>query len=130
LSADLHFVEVHFVLFLACCAAATCLQSEECCNMSCKQLCRSTPPTPACCLLCFFFFLAYAAAACLRREHPGQYQNISCMRSNAMKYLPNYFRKGQLEKLFFLFPVSCYMCCYVMPILSGPVGLLFTDTDL
>jgi tRNA (guanine-N7-)-methyltransferase len=28
------------------------------------------------------------------------------MRSNAMKYLPNYFRKGQLEKLFFLFPVS------------------------
>lgn len=23
-----------------------------------------------------------------------------------MKYLPNYFRKGQLTKMFFLFPVS------------------------
>lgn len=26
-----------------------------------------------------------------------------------MKYLPNFFRKGQLTKLFFLFPVS--VCC-------------------
>jgi tRNA (guanine-N7-)-methyltransferase len=41
----------------------------------------------------------------LRLENPGQYQNISVMRHNAMKYLPNFFRKGQLTKLFFLFPV-------------------------
>ena len=40
----------------------------------------------------------------LRREHPGQYENISCIRTNSMKYLPNFFRKGQLTKLFFLFP--------------------------
>jgi tRNA G46 methylase TrmB len=26
------------------------------------------------------------------------------LRTNAMKYLPNYFEKGQLEKMFFLFP--------------------------
>ncbi len=41
----------------------------------------------------------------LRREHPGQYGNIACVRTNTQKYLPNYFRKGQLTKLFFLFPV-------------------------
>jgi hypothetical protein len=45
-------------------------------------------------------------ADCLRNDHPGQYQNASCMRTNSMKFLPNYFRKGQLTKMFFLFPVS------------------------
>lgn len=34
----------------------------------------------------------------------GAYQNIACIRTNAMKYLPNYFAKGQLEKMFFLYP--------------------------
>jgi tRNA (guanine-N7-)-methyltransferase len=33
-----------------------------------------------------------------------QYMNIACLRTNAMKYLPNFFKKGQLEKLFFLYP--------------------------
>ena len=42
--------------------------------------------------------------AALRREQPGSYGNIACGRTNAMKYLPNYFRRGQLEKMFFLFP--------------------------
>ncbi len=42
--------------------------------------------------------------AALRREQPGTYGNIACARTNAMKFLPNYFGKGQLEKLFFLFP--------------------------
>merc|ERR1712098_242581 len=28
----------------------------------------------------------------------------ACLRANAMKYLPNFFRKGQLSKMFFLFP--------------------------
>jgi len=44
-------------------------------------------------------------AASLRLEHPGQYGNVNCVRTNAMKYLPNYFKKGQLTKMFFLFPV-------------------------
>ena len=43
--------------------------------------------------------------AALRTDHPGQYANISCLRTNAQKYLPYYFNKGQLTKLFFLFPV-------------------------
>lgn len=32
------------------------------------------------------------------------HQNIAVMRMNAQKYLPNFFEKGQLTKLFFLFP--------------------------
>lgn len=35
--------------------------------------------------------------AALRSLHPGQYGNIACLRTNAMKYLPNYFRKGQVS---------------------------------
>jgi tRNA (guanine-N7-)-methyltransferase len=34
--------------------------------------------------------------AALRSQHPGKYQNIACLRTNAMKYLPNYFSKGQV----------------------------------
>ncbi|XP_064603531.1 tRNA (guanine-N(7)-)-methyltransferase-like [Liolophura sinensis] len=40
----------------------------------------------------------------LRKKSPGKYQNIACLRTNAMKYLPNFFCKGQLTKMFFLFP--------------------------
>ncbi|KAK7099083.1 tRNA (guanine-N(7)-)-methyltransferase B-like [Littorina saxatilis] len=40
----------------------------------------------------------------LREQSPGNYQNIACLRSNAMKYLPNFYCKGQLSKMFFLFP--------------------------
>nr|CAG4648178.1 EOG090X0BSB [Moina brachiata]SVE93214.1 EOG090X0BSB [Moina brachiata] len=40
----------------------------------------------------------------LRLLHPGSYGNVACLRSNAMKYLPCYFNKGQLTKIFFLFP--------------------------
>ncbi|CAI5487211.1 unnamed protein product [Closterium sp. Naga37s-1] len=40
----------------------------------------------------------------LRQQHPSQYTNISLIRTNAMKYLPNYFHKAQLTKMFFLFP--------------------------
>mmetsp|Transcript_6044 Transcript_6044/g.14644 ORF Transcript_6044/g.14644 Transcript_6044/m.14644 type:complete len:312 (-) Transcript_6044:89-1024(-) len=40
----------------------------------------------------------------LRKEVPGSYENASVMRTNSMKFLPNYFRKGCLKKLFFCFP--------------------------
>jgi tRNA (guanine-N7-)-methyltransferase len=40
----------------------------------------------------------------LRAQHPGQFNNICCIRSNAMKNLPNFFHKGQLRAMFFLFP--------------------------
>ncbi|XP_001653710.2 tRNA (guanine-N(7)-)-methyltransferase [Aedes aegypti] len=40
----------------------------------------------------------------LRKLNEGQYENIACIRTNAMKYLTNFFHKGQLEKMFFLYP--------------------------
>ena len=45
--------------------------------------------------------------AALRSQNPGpslQYQNIACLRANTMKFLPNFFRKAQLEKIFLCFP--------------------------
>ncbi|KAF1814339.1 guanine-N(7)--methyltransferase, partial [Eremomyces bilateralis CBS 781.70] len=32
------------------------------------------------------------------------YQNIACIRSNTMKFMPNYFGRGQLSKIFLCFP--------------------------
>jgi len=40
----------------------------------------------------------------LRELTPGSYQNVACIRGNAMKYLPNFFHKSQLSKMFFLYP--------------------------
>ena len=40
----------------------------------------------------------------LRQKHPGCYGNAAVLRTNAMKYLPNFLEKGQLQKMFFLFP--------------------------
>lgn len=42
----------------------------------------------------------------LRSQHPNnsKYGNVACIRSNAMKFLPNFFHKAQLEKMFFLYP--------------------------
>ena len=34
----------------------------------------------------------------------GSYQNISAIRANAMKFLPNFFHKSQLSKIFLCFP--------------------------
>jgi tRNA (guanine-N7-)-methyltransferase len=36
-------------------------------------------------------------------ETPPAYSNISVLRTNIMKYAANYFRRGQLEKIFILF---------------------------
>lgn len=32
----------------------------------------------------------------LRTQFPNQYENIAVLRTNAMKYLPNFFHKGQV----------------------------------
>ncbi|KJH45825.1 putative methyltransferase [Dictyocaulus viviparus] len=40
----------------------------------------------------------------MRSSDPKAFRNIACIRSNAMKYLPHYFHKHQLSKMFFLFP--------------------------
>ncbi|KAI1337060.1 putative methyltransferase [Xylariaceae sp. FL0016] len=42
----------------------------------------------------------------LRGQNPETklYQNIGCLRANTMKFLPNFFRKAQLCKIFICFP--------------------------
>jgi tRNA (guanine-N7-)-methyltransferase len=34
----------------------------------------------------------------------ASYQNVGCLRANTMKFLPNFFRKAQLSKIFICFP--------------------------
>ncbi|KAK1326488.1 hypothetical protein QJS10_CPA01g02899 [Acorus calamus] len=78
----------------------------------------------------------------LRSANPGEYGNISVVRTNSMKYVPNHFGKGQLEKMFFLFPdphfkeknhrrrvISDHLLdeyAYVL----GVGGVLYTVTDV
>ena len=33
----------------------------------------------------------------LRKQNPGKYENVACIRANAMKFLPNFFSKGQVQ---------------------------------
>lgn len=42
----------------------------------------------------------------LRNQNPDSslYQNIACLRANTMKFLPNFFKKSQLTKIFLCFP--------------------------
>ncbi len=42
--------------------------------------------------------------AALRVKEPGKFANAACVRANAMKHITHFFERGQLEKLFFLFP--------------------------
>ncbi|CRG96322.1 methyltransferase, putative [Plasmodium gallinaceum] len=39
-----------------------------------------------------------------RNNHYPYYNNISIIRTNAIKFLPNYIKKNQIEKIFFCFP--------------------------
>ncbi|QQP54178.1 tRNA (guanine-N(7)-)-methyltransferase [Caligus rogercresseyi] len=77
------------------------------------------------------------------RDRIGSYQNIACLRSNAMKYLPNFFEKGQLTKMFFLFPdphfkkakhkwriINPTLLAEYAYVLREGAGLLYTITDV
>jgi tRNA (guanine-N7-)-methyltransferase len=72
----------------------------------------------------------------------GNYDNISALRVNAMKFLPNFFKRGQLSKLFFLHPdphfknrksknriISSTLLAEYAYILR-PGGILYTITDV
>ncbi|KAJ1330386.1 tRNA (guanine-N(7)-)-methyltransferase [Batrachochytrium salamandrivorans] len=72
----------------------------------------------------------------------GSYQNISVIRMNAMKFGPNFFKKGQLSKIFFLFPdphfkkrkhkarivTSALLAEYAYMLRIG--GIVYTVTDV
>ncbi|POS87891.1 hypothetical protein EPUL_000407 [Erysiphe pulchra] len=40
----------------------------------------------------------------VKNNASGIYQNIACIRANSMKFLPNFFEKQQLSKIFLCFP--------------------------
>ena len=40
----------------------------------------------------------------IQEKESGKFDKIACLRTNAMKLLPHFFEKEQLEKIFFLFP--------------------------
>ncbi|KAI3630913.1 hypothetical protein MIR68_012348 [Amoeboaphelidium protococcarum] len=75
-------------------------------------------------------------------QRTSDYQNVSVMRMNAMKFLPNFFYKGQLDKMFFLFPDPHFKrrkhkARIVTPQLLAEYayclrvgGLLYTNTDV
>ena len=78
----------------------------------------------------------------MRAENAGEYKNASCLRTNCMRYLPNFFRKGSIEKIFFCFPDPHFktknhrrriindnlLTEYAYIIKDG--GLLYTITDV
>jgi len=73
---------------------------------------------------------------------PAHYQNISIVRANAMKFLPNYFAKHSLSALFFLFPdphfkIRKHKARIISPTLLAeyayvlrPGGIVYTVTDV
>ncbi|KAG2418262.1 hypothetical protein HFD88_001363 [Aspergillus terreus] len=73
---------------------------------------------------------------------PGGFQNISAIRSNTMKFFPNFFGRGQLSKIFICFPDPHFKARkHKMRIISEtlnaeyayalrPGGLLYTITDV
>jgi len=73
---------------------------------------------------------------------PSAYQNISVVRANAMKFLPNYFAKHSLSSLFFLFPDPHFKsrkhkARIISPTLLAefayvmrPGGIVYTITDV
>lgn len=75
-------------------------------------------------------------------KESGQFDNISVLRANAMKFLPNFFNKGQLKKMFFCFPdphfkTRKHKARIITPTLLAeyafvlrPGGILYTITDV
>ncbi|XP_053907514.1 tRNA (guanine-N(7)-)-methyltransferase isoform X2 [Cuculus canorus] len=78
----------------------------------------------------------------LRAAQRGSFGNAAVLRANAMKHLPHFFHKGQLSKLFFLFPDPHFKrpkhkWRIISPALLAqygyvlrPGGLVYTVTDV
>ena len=77
-----------------------------------------------------------------QNSETGLYENISCLRANAMKFLPNFFLKSQLSKIFLCFPdphfkARKHKARIVSTTLNSeyafvmrPHGVLYTITDV
>lgn len=80
----------------------------------------------------------------LRVQHASttSYQNVSCIRANTMKFLPNFFTKGQLSKIFLCFPdphfkqrkhkarIVSYTLNSEYAYVVRPGGIVYTITDV
>ncbi|XP_058413752.1 tRNA (guanine-N(7)-)-methyltransferase isoform X2 [Diceros bicornis minor] len=64
----------------------------------------------------------------LRAAPGGGFQNIACLRSNAMKHLPNFFRKGQRTKHKWRIISPTLLAEYAYVLRVG--GLVYTITDV
>lgn len=76
------------------------------------------------------------------RATTDNYQNVSVIRANAMKFLPNFFQKASLTALFFLFPdphfkIRKHKARIISPTLLAeyayvlaPGGIVYTITDV
>ncbi|KAG0228036.1 tRNA (guanine-N(7)-)-methyltransferase (tRNA(m7G46)-methyltransferase) [Actinomortierella wolfii] len=64
----------------------------------------------------------------LRKNRPGQYENASIIRMNAMKFLPNFFEKHQKRKhkARIITPTLLAEYAYVL----RPGGIIYTITDV
>ncbi|KAG6840929.1 hypothetical protein C0991_003187 [Blastosporella zonata] len=83
-----------------------------------------------------------AASSSTEVSRAVHYQNISVVRANAMKFLPNYFAKHSLTSLFFLFPDPHFKsrkhkARIISPTLLAeyayalrPGGIVYTITDV
>jgi len=86
--------------------------------------------------------LRATSVASAATSFPNPYQNISIVRANAMKFLPNYFPKHSLSSLFFLFPDPHFKsrkhkARIISPTLLAeyayalrPGGIVYTITDV
>ncbi|KAK0628976.1 hypothetical protein B0T17DRAFT_505581 [Bombardia bombarda] len=75
-------------------------------------------------------------------SNPNSYNNIACLRANTMKFLPNFFRKFQLSRIFICFPDPHFKARkhkqrIVSPTLNSeyayalrPGGIVYTITDV
>ncbi|XP_065515757.1 tRNA (guanine-N(7)-)-methyltransferase isoform X1 [Lathamus discolor] len=78
----------------------------------------------------------------LRAAAPPRCRNVACVRGNAMKHLPHFFRRAQLRRMFFLFPDPHFKRTkhkwrIISPALLAeygyvlrPGGLVYTVTDV
>jgi tRNA (guanine-N7-)-methyltransferase len=70
------------------------------------------------------------------------YQNVACIRANTMKFLPNFFSKAQLSKIFLCFPdphfkqrkhkarIVSYTLNSEYAYVLRPGGIVYTITDV
>jgi tRNA (guanine-N7-)-methyltransferase len=78
-----------------------------------------------------------------RMDNPGKFLNCSVLRTNAMKFAPNYFRQSSIEKMFICFPdphfkrknhprriITERLLSEYAFILKPKIGRLYTITDV